>query len=343
MRESLKGVKIYRVPSVRGLGLQSNTNRMGPNPAAARLAAAGFSGVDLNAYPDNEATALRQALAQLHGLDARSFLVANGSNETFDLMFKTFLNPGQRAAFPDPSFAMYPYYAKINAVSYVEVALDEAFELDAAALLATQAQLYVLCSPNNPTGNALDPRAIEAVLASGTVTIVDEAYAEFSGYNWLQRIEEFPNLLVTRTLSKAYGLAGLRVGYVAGHPELIEQISKARLPYNLNALSQHVATEALSQQRFVKDYVAMVVEQRALWGRDLEQRGFLVWPSQANFVLARVPQGVERDSFVAALGAAGVVIRSAGDHPRLRDCVRITLGTPQDRQTFLHAVDAVLA
>jgi len=342
MRESLKGVKVYRVPSVQGLGLQSNTNRMGPNPASAKLATV-LGDLDLNAYPDNEATALRQALARLHGLDPASFLVANGSNETFDLMFKTFLDPGQRAAFPDPSFSMYPYYANINAVSYVEVALNEAFELDATALLETQAQLYVLCSPNNPTGNALDPRAVEAVLASGTVTIVDEAYAEFSDYNWLQRIEEFPNLLVTRTLSKAYGMAGLRVGYVAGHPKLIEQISKARLPYNLNALSQYVATDALSQQRFVKDYVAMIVEQRALWGRDLEQRGFFVWPSQANFVLARVPHGVERDKFVGALGAAGVVIRSAGAHRRLCDCVRVTLGTPQDRVLFLDAVDAVLA
>lgn len=342
MRQSLSDIKPYKTPKVQGLGLQSNTNRMGPNPVKDRMAEL-LADINLNNYPDNEGKALRQAMGHLYGLDPESFLITNGSNEAFDLIFKTFLNPGETVAFPSPSYSMYPYYSKANAVNFVEVPLDEHFQLDSNAFLDNDAKLLIICSPNNPTGNTIKPEVIGKVLASGRLLVVDEAYAEFANDNWIKRINEFPNLIVTRTLSKAYGLAGLRLGYLATQPEKVDLIWRARLPYNVNALSQAVATAAMNEQTFVKTYVSMILQQRPLWTEKLTQRGFSVYPSDSNFILMEVPSGVDRDGLVENLMDAGVIIRSSGIHPRLKNCVRITIGTPQDGDILFKALDEVLA
>lgn len=341
MRDSLRSLKPYRPPEAEGLALHRNTNRWGTNPAAQEMARL-FAEIDLSGYPDSEATALRQALAARYGLQPENFLVANGSNEVFDLIFKAFLNPGDPVAFPDPSYSMYRHYALINAARPIEVPLDAAFDLDAAAILGTDAELIVLCTPNNPTGNTLSTGAIEAVLLSGRPVVIDEAYGEFAEADWIGRVGEFPNLLVTRTFSKVYGLAGLRVGYLAASPELIEQIECARLPYNLNAMSQALATAALNEQAFVRDYAALIRRERPRWAQALSQRGFRVWPSQANFLLAAVPQGIDRDVLVRELADRRVLVRSAGPHPRLQRCVRITVGTSDDLEALLTALDEVL-
>lgn len=342
MRQSLSDIKPYKTPKVQGLGLQSNTNRMGPNPVKDRMAKL-LADINLNNYPDNEGKALRQAMGHLYGLDPASFLITNGSNEAFDLIFKTFLNPGETVAFPSPSYSMYPYYSKANAVNFVEVPLDEHFQLDSNAFLDNDAKLLIICSPNNPTGNTIRPETIEKVLASGRLLVVDEAYAEFAHDDWIRRINEFPNLIVTRTLSKAYGLAGLRLGYLATQPKKVDLIWRARLPYNVNALSQAVATAAMNEQTFVKTYVSMILQQRPLWTEKLTQRGFSVYPSDSNFILMEVPSGVDRDGLVENLMDAGVIIRSSGIHPRLKNCVRITIGTPQDGDILFKALDEVLA
>lgn len=341
MRESLRSLKPYRPPEANGLALHRNTNRWGMNPAAQEMARL-FAEIDLSGYPDSEATALRQALAARYGLQQENFLVANGSNEVFDLIFKTFLNPGAPVAFPSPSYGMYPHYALINAACPIEVPLDANFNLEAEAILGTDAELIVLCTPNNPTGNTLSTSSIEAVLRSGHPVVIDEAYGEFAGSDWIEMVGEFPNLLVTRTFSKAYGLAGLRVGYLAACPAMIEQIERARLPYNLNALSQALATAALNEQAFMRDYVTLIRQERPRWTQALSQRGFRVWPSQANFLLAAVPQGFDRDTLVRRLADQRVLVRSAGPHPRLQRCVRITVGTPDDLEALLTALDEVL-
>lgn len=342
MRDSLSQVKPYRTPKTNGLGLQSNTNRLGPNPVNNRLAQL-LENINLINYPDNETTQLRQALASRYGLDPASFLITNGSNEAYDLIYKTFLNPGETVVFPSPSFSMYPYYARTNAVDFIEIPLDEHFDLEAQTLLETAAELIILCSPNNPTGNELNAKAIEIILKSGRFVVIDEAYGEFADQHWIDKVKTYPNLMVTRTFSKAYGLAGLRVGYTAANPELIELLMKARLPYNVNALSQAVASAALQERGFVGEYVALIRAQRPLWSQALTERQFSVWPSQANFILAQVPQGVNRDELVENLSKAGVVVRSGGPHPRLSSCIRVTLGTPGDGQILFDAIDTVLS
>jgi histidinol-phosphate aminotransferase len=295
MRHSLSSVKPYLTPKTDGLGLQSNTNRLGPNPVFQRLGTL-LDGLDLNNYPDNAAVNLCQALGNLYDLSVESFLITNGSNEAFDIIFKTFLNPGETAAFPSPSYSMYPYYAKANAVNALEIPLDENFDLDVDGFLKLDAELLILCSPNNPTGNTLSVDRIETILNSGRRVVVDEAYGEFANDHWISQIEKYPNLIVTRTLSKAYGLAGLRLGYLATHPDTVDLIMRARLPYNVNTLSQVVAVAALQEKEFLKQYLSLISEQRPLWSNELQQRGFHVYPSQSNFILAKVPDDVNRDN-----------------------------------------------
>jgi len=159
--------------------------------------------------------------------------------------------------------------------------------------------------------------------------------------DWLDEVARRPNLLVSRTVSKAYGLAGLRLGYLVGHPDLIQCVERARLPYNLNSVGQRVATAALREQDFVRGYVDYVRAERPRWAQALEALGFRVWPSQTNFLLARVPDERDRDALVAALGERGVWIRSAGAHPRLTRCVRVTIGSPDDRDALFRTMEAV--
>lgn len=341
MRETLDQLVPYRPPEARGVALHRNTNRLGSHPAAGDIASL-LAGIDLSEYPDGEALPLRRALARRYGLDPECFLVGNGSNEVFELLLKALLNPGEAAAYPGPTYSMYRHSALVNAVRPLEAPLGEGFALNAQALLATDARAFVLCTPNNPTGNAFAPEAVEEVLRSGRWVIIDEAYAEFGAQNWLVRVGDYPNLIVVRTFSKAYGLAGLRVGYAAASPKLIEQIHRAQLPYNVNAVSQALATAALREPAFVEEYVTLIRRQRPHWTEALEARGFRVWPSQANFLLAEVPRTMERDALVERLAANGVLVRSAGTHPRLKRCIRVTVGVPNDLRALLQAVDGVL-
>lgn len=340
MRRSLERLVPYRPTPHAGTILHNNVNRWGRNPVWDKLPEL----LDLvpNDYPDDGATELRDALADLYGLAPEQFLVANGSNEAFDLAFKALLDPGARVAFPSPSFSMYAKYAHINAVEPVEIALDDAFDLDASAMTDADADLHVLCSPNNPTGNPLSRDRVAAVLEGNRPVIVDEAYGEFTEPNWLDEIARRPNLLVSRTFSKAYGLAGLRLGYLVGNADLIQRVERARLPYNLNSVAQRVAAAALGEQGFVRDYVAYVTAERPRWSEALRGLGFRVWPSKTNFVLAQVPDERDRDALVAALGDRDVWIRSAGSHPRLSRCVRITIGSHDDRDALFGALEEVL-
>lgn len=343
MREALRQLHPYRPPEAQGRALNRNTNRLGPHPATRRLAELAWK-IDLSEYPDARATPVRRALAARYGLEPEWFTIGNGSNEVIDLVLKALLNPGDVVAVPSPSYAMYRHYALANATTVVEVPLNETFDLDAHAFLETDAALVVLCTPNNPTGNALSREALEALLGADPKrpVVIDEAYAEFGNQDWLARVREFPNLLVARTLSKAYGLAGLRVGYLAAHPRWSRMIERAWLPYNVNALSQALAQAALSDREFVSDTVTLVSEERPRWSAALAERGFRVWPSQANFLLAQVPQGVDRDALVQQLADAGVELRVPDAHPRLWASVRVTVGPPEDREALLEALDEVL-
>ena len=343
MRRTLEGLVPYRPPEAEGRPLHRNTNRWGAHPVWGRLAGIAAD-LDLSAYPDGSASGVREALTARYGLSADWFVVGNGSNEVFDLLFKALLDPGDMVLHPSPSYGMYRHYALANAAAIRDVELNPDFDLEPGPYLEQEPELIVLCSPNNPTGNALSAGAIRALLEADPErpVIVDEAYAEFGETSWLARVPEFPNLIVVRTLSKAFGLAGLRLGYAAAHPDWLQCVERARLPYNVNALAQTLAAAALHDPSFADDYVAMIREERAQWADALRERGFRVWPSEANFLLGRVPAGVEREALMADLEDEGILIRGPGSHPRLAECVRVTVGTSEDREALMDALDGVL-
>lgn len=342
MRESHKRLSLYRPTQSEGLPLNLNTCRLTPHPAMKHLPAI-LEEMNLSNYPDNECKLLRKALAKQYGLKPESFLVGNGSDEVFDLVFKTFLEPGEIAAYPGPSYVMYSHYALANGAEALEVPLADEFNLDPDVLLNTNAKLLVICNPNNPTGNIQNSADVERVIRSGRLVVIDEAYAEFCGGNWISRVKEFPNLLVVRTFSKVYGMAGLRVGYVAANPELIENIDRVRLPFNVNSISQALAVAVLKEQGFVKDHITMINKERAHWTEMLSKNGFQVWPSDTNFLLVEVPNGIDRNQFAERLEKAGALVQCSKTHPRLSSCLRISIGTMQDRAEFQKVLDIALS
>jgi histidinol-phosphate aminotransferase len=258
-----------------------------------------------------------------------------GSDDVLDSAIRAFAEPGDRVAHPEPSFAMVPIFARMNALEPVAVPLTPSFDLDAEAMLATEARVIYLCSPNNPTGNALSRAAIERVVERAPgVVILDEAYAEFAGANCLDLLARSERLLVVRTMSKAFGLAGLRVGYAAGAPTLAAAVEKSRGPYKVHALAERAALAALTDDaslRWVRDRVAEVRENRARLVTELAAMGYETVPSDANFVLISM-DGAARVG--AALRERGVAARPFGIG------LRVTVGPWGMMEEFLRTLRA---
>lgn len=328
--------------AVRGCArMDANTNLFGPNPALRRVAAS-VGRMELHQYPSGNSDALRDALARFWGVTRGQVVVGNGSDELFDLVTKAFLNPGDRIAFPVPSFVMYPFYARVNLGKPVPVPLRRpGFALDVDRLLAAKARLTVLASPNSPTGNAFPPEAIERLVRHARgVVVVDEAYAEFSGQNLIPWVRRFDNLLVTRTFSKAHGLAGLRVGYAVGSPALIDALLRAKPPFNVGGFGEAVALAALRERRFVERTVRAVRAERARVSAALRAMGLGVNPSDANFLL--IDAGRPAGAVAAALRRRRILVRSMSDVPGLETSIRVTLGPRPLNDRFLRALRASL-
>lgn len=335
-------VPVYPAP-VRGVArMDANTNLFGPNPAVGR-AARRLDALEVQHYPTGNSDALRDALARFWKVGRAQVVVGNGSDELFDLIAKAFVNPGDRVAFPTPSFVMYPFYAKVNLGIPTPVPLirSTAFSLDVDGILSARAKLTLIASPNSPTGNAFPARAIERVIrGSRGIVVVDEAYAEFSDQNLAPWVRRFDNLLVTRTFSKAYGLAGLRVGYAIGPPALVDAVLRAKPPFNVGAFSEAAAIEALRHRPFVRRCVRVIRSERARVSAALRAMGLGVNPSDANFLLIDVgrPARAVRD----ALRRRGVLVRDLTDFRGLAACLRVTLGPRAVNDRFLRALGGSL-
>ncbi|MFP2913073.1 pyridoxal phosphate-dependent aminotransferase [Pyxidicoccus sp. 3LFB2] len=271
--------------------LSDNTNLFGTPPAAQRvLREASLRTV--SGYPAGYSPDLRRAVATSVGVGPEAVTTGCGSDGIIDCAIRAFLEPGEVLAFQDPTFVMVPLYSKMNAVKPAPVPLRPDFDVDADALLATGAKVIYLCSPNNPTGTALSRAAVERVVerAPGLV-IIDEAYAEFaSGPGFLDLARTRPNVLVTRTFSKAYGLAGMRVGWAVGAPALVAEVEKARGPYMLTGLSEAMATAVLTEDGdWVKARVQEAVANRERLRGELVALGLRPLPSEANFLMVPLP------------------------------------------------------
>ena len=291
-------------------------------------------------YPAAFEPALREALADYAGVPPDMIVAGCGSDDVLDSAIRAFGEPGDVLCLPAPSFSMIPVFARTNGLIPVEVPLTARLDADAAAMLETGAQITYLCSPNNPTGGAFSRESVERIVwgAAGLV-IIDQAYAEFGGDSYTDLASLGRPVLVTRTLSKAFGLAGLRVGYGIGSPELVGEIMKARGPYKVNALAERAAIAALeNDQRWVAERVADVVANRARFRQELALRGITSLPSAANFVLLPVKDCA---SVSEQLQRLGIGVRALPSLPGIGDALRIGIGPWEMMERCLDALGAV--
>jgi histidinol-phosphate aminotransferase len=293
-------------------------------------------------YPTLYASELKQALATYVGVTPDMIVTGCGSDDILDSAMRAFGEPGDRVAGPEPSFAMIPIFAQMNALSYVGCVEQPSHQPDVDALLATQPKLLYLCSPNNPTGAVVARDTIERVLRDAPgVVLLDEAYAEFAGVSSIDLVPHYDRLLVIRTMSKAFGLAGLRIGYAVGQPALVMEVEKSRGPYKLNAMAEHTALAALQHDMpWVNEHIALAVTLRDRLAVALRTRGFSPLTSHANFVCVPVPDCV---NVGLALRERGVAVRPFPGLPHIGDTLRISVGPWPLLERFLAAFDDVMA
>jgi histidinol-phosphate aminotransferase len=337
-------------PRIRGLiKLNTNENPYPPSPAmvAAIAGAVAEAAGTLNRYPDRDAVELRKDLADYlgHGLTSGHVWAANGSNEIIQQLFQAFGGPGRLALGFDPGYSMHSLLARVTSTGWTSAARDEDFGLDPERAVAVIAEhrphLVFLTSPNNPTGTAASPELIEAICAAAPgLVVVDEAYAEFAREGTpsaLALLPRYPQLVVTRTMSKAFALAGGRVGYLAAVPELVEKLLLVRLPYHLSAVTQAMARAVLAHAAEPLATVTSLRTERDGLVAWLRQRGLAVADSDANFVL--FGEFGSRRAVWEALLDRGVLVREVGP-PRW---LRVTVGTPPEMAAFRNALEEVLS
>ena len=346
VRADIQALSAYHVPEAEGvikLDAMENPYTWPPEMRQAWLER--LRQVDVNRYPHPQAPALKEALRRSMAIpDGMGLVLGNGSDELIQMLAMTVGGPGRTILSPEPGFVMYRMIAVFMGMEYVGVPLRaDDFSLDTDALLAAidreRPALLFLAYPNNPTGNLFDAGALERVLdAAPGLVVIDEAYAPFTDASFLPRLGEWPNLVVMRTVSKL-GLAGLRLGLLAGPAAWLDQVEKTRLPYNINVLTQVSATFALEHgELFRRQTAAIRSERQRLFQALSRLPGLRVWPSEANFILVRVTAGAAPELH-RRLREQGVLVKNLhGSHPLLEQCLRLTVGTPEENDTLLTAL-----
>jgi histidinol-phosphate aminotransferase len=339
-RAAVRTLKEYHPPLAdrTGLRMDFNENTAGCSPAVMR-ALQSLTADDLARYP--ERTSLERRIAGFLDIESNQVLLTNGVDEGIHLVCETYLEAGDEVVIVVPTFSMYEIYAQSTGANIVTLPADPGFRFPTEAVLAAitaRTRLIAVANPNNPTGTATGGEDLVSIAqaAPDAALLVDEAYFEFYGKTMLPDIARQSNLLVSRTFSKAYGLAGLRIGVLAGHPEQIAMVRRISSPYNVNAAALACLPAALADQNYVRDYVAQVKAGRHQLEATLRHIGVEYWPSEANFVLARF--GDARQQFVTEMRLRGILVRDRNSDPGCDGCVRITLGTEEQNQRLFAAV-----
>jgi len=332
-------------PRMAGL-VKLNTNELPVGPSPRVLAVIRAEATDtLRLYPDPQSLALRAALAGYHGVSADQVFVGNGSDEILAFAFAALLKRERPLLFPDITYSFYPVYCRLFGIAFETVPLDEAMRLRVDDYMRDAGGI-IFPNPNAPTGIAIGCGEIARLLAdrADVPVVVDEAYVDFGGESVIPLVADHPNLLVVRTLSKSRGLAGLRVGYAIGDAALIEGLVRVKDSFNsypLDRLAQAGAIASLQDEPYFQQTRATIIANRAMLVEGLEARGFAVLPSCANFVFARHPAHAGA-AVAAGLRERAVLVRHFSA-PRIRDYLRITVGTAHEVEQLLAALDAVLA
>ncbi|MDO6808991.1 histidinol-phosphate transaminase [Zobellia galactanivorans] len=298
----------------------------------------------VNRYPDPQQRGLKSVLAEQKGITAENILLGNGSDEVLDLIFRTFCEPkiDNIISLP-PTYGMYQVLAGINTVENREVLLTEDFQPDVEAILERvdeHSKLLFLCSPNNPTGNVFsEERIVRLLNAFEGLVVIDEAYIDFAeSESWVSRLGEFPNLVITQTLSKAYGMAGIRLGICIASKEIIAAVNKIKPPYNVNELTQQKALNRVLDLASVKNEVTNILNERERLLKVLREVSFVekIYASDANFVLAKVDDANKR---YKQLLEEGVVVRNRTTQPLCENTLRFTVGTPDENKKLIEVLN----
>jgi histidinol-phosphate aminotransferase len=343
-RGSVKSAHVYRPPIAgrTGLRLDFNESTIGCSPRVlARLR--GLDSEVLARYPEREP--VEAMVADFLGLEAAQVLLTNGVDEGIHLLCSTYLEAGDEAVIVVPTFAMYAIFAQVEGARVVQIRSGEKFSISLEDVLSgfgPRTRVIAVANPNNPTGAAVDCEVLLQVAraAPQAAVLVDEAYFEFHGETMLDCAGWPENLFVARTFSKAYGLAGLRIGVLAGNAEQISMARRVASPYNVNAVALAVLPEALRDQEYVDRYVAEVRHGRCELEQELGRLGLHFWPSRANFVLVRV--GGLHEEFVRTMRARGILVRDRNSDPGCEGCVRLTVGSSEHTRTLIDALRDVV-
>ena len=328
-------------PGARITKLNTNENPYPPSPRVLDAVRA-VPPHALQRYPHPMAREFRAAASRVLGVPEDAILAGNGSDDILTIATRTFLAPGDVLTFPEPTYSLYPVLARLQDARIVSVPWKDEWSLPIESLVATGARAVYLANPNAPSGTCVPIAAIEALArAFDGVVLVDEAYADFAEDNALELALRLPNVVVSRTMSKAYSLAGVRFGFAVTRPEIVREMAKVKDSYNCDALSIAAAAAALLDQEYARGTWAKIRGERDRLTRALEGLGWRVLPSQANFVLATVPGG-DAAQVHAALKARSVLVRFF-DAPGLHDKLRITVGTPEDTDALIAALQASCA
>ena len=329
------------IPPEQVIRLNGNENPYGPSPKVVK-ALGSFS--HYNHYPDPDQRQLREALSAYLDVPPDWIVAGNGSDELIDLLFRIFMGPGENVVIPAPTFGMYAFTAEVCGGMAIPALRDENFEIDLEAVnlaINPQTKAVFLASPNNPTGNIATEAQIRGLLDTGLIVVVDETYYEFCGHTMLPLLPEYPNLVVLRTFSKWAGLAGLRIGLGVMHPQISQTLMSMKPPYNVNLAAEIALLASLEDRPTLLGRVQAIVAER---GRMMDYLqgipGLQPWPSQANFILCRLPEGRGKEIF-EGLCRKGIFPRYF-DNPLLQDYLRISVGLPEHTDALVHALNELV-
>ena len=339
VRSNVKSLKAYQVENLdEGIKLHANENPYPPAPELLKKIFQSLEELELNRYPDPDCRKLKQAIANRTGAQPEQIIIGNGSDELIQYLMQVLCDEGDSIAFPDPTFAMYGITAQCLGLVPVNFPLNDNWDFEVQTALEVlakhKARLVFISYPNNPTGNCFSKQEIQKLIEQFEgIVVLDEAYHDFAEKSFLNQMEKHNNLVILRSLSKI-GLAGLRVGYGVFPVELAEQINKVRLPYNSNTVSQWVATELLNNFTHVQNQIHSIIEERNRLMDELSKvQDIIAYPSNSNFILFQAPSGGEK--LFNELKNNGTLLRNLNAHPRLKNCLRVTVGTKQENDHFL--------
>ena len=300
----------------------------------------------VNRYPDPQQKDVKSMLSSIKNIPTENILLGNGSDEVLDLIFRAFCEPNQDNIITlPPTYGMYDVLANTNAIDVLTVELDTDFQPKVEAILNTQnknTKLLFLCSPNNPTANSFEASKIEKLLTNfNGIIVIDEAYIDFSeDESWISKLSDFPNLIVTQTLSKAYGMAGIRLGICYASTEIISILNKIKPPYNVNQLTQQKAIQRLENQQDVQNEIQDIISERSLLIKALKSITWIdtIYSTQANFVLVKVDDATNRYN---QLLEKGIVVRNRSNQPLCENCLRFTVGTSEENEKLIAVLNNI--